>query len=83
MMFGNGYNGIGNCFGLGNGLMNGGWGMIIMLGISALIVVGVILLVKKTGRHQTENAVLEALKMKLAKGEITEEEYLKRKIVLE
>ena len=47
MMFGNGYNGIGNCFGLGNGLMHGGGGMIIMLGITALIVVGVILIAKR------------------------------------
>lgn len=83
MMFGNGYNGIGNCFGFGNGLMHSGWGMIIMLGISALIVAGVILIAKKKGHHQSDNAVLEALKMKLAKGEISEEEYLRRKIVLE
>lgn len=83
MMFGNGYNGIGNCFGFGNGLMHGGWGMIIMLGITALIVVGVILIAKKKGRHQSDNAVMEALKMKLAKGEISEEEYLRRKTILE
>ena len=84
MMFGNGYSRIGNCFGVGNGLMHGGWGMIIMLGLTALVVVGVILLIKKTGHHrQSDNAVLEALKMRLAKGEISEEEYLKRKTILD
>ena len=83
MMFGNGYSRIGNCFGLGNGLMHGGSGMIIMLGLTALVIVGVILLIKKTGHRQSDNAVLEALKMRLAKGEISEEEYLKRKTILD
>ena len=36
MMFRGGFNGFGNCFGAGYGLMHGGWGMIIMLGIFVL-----------------------------------------------
>ena len=80
MMFGRG---IGNCFGLGNGLIYGGGGMIIMLGFLALAVVGVILVIKKTGHRHTDNAALEALKMRLARGEISEEEYLRRKTILD
>ena len=63
--------------------MHGGSGMIIMLGLTALVVVGIILLIKKTGHRQSDNAALEALKMRLAKGEISEEEYLKRKTILD
>lgn len=81
MMFGNGFNGIGNCFGYG--LMRGGGGMIIMLVITALIVAGIVFIARKNARRHTDNAALDALKMRLARGEITEEEYLKRKTVLE
>lgn len=84
MMNGIGYGGIGNCFGFGNGgLMNGGWGMIIMLGITALIITGAVMLAKKKGRRNSDDSVLEALKLRLARGEITEEEYIRRKTILE
>lgn len=83
MMLGNRYDGIEECFGYGIGLMNGGWGMIIMLGITALIIAGAIILAKKKGNRNTDNIVLDALKMKLAKGEITEDEYIRRKSILE
>lgn len=82
MMFGNGNNGI-ECLGHGIGLMYGGWGMIIMLGVAALIITGAVILAKKKGNRNSENIVLDALKMKLAKGEITEEEYMRRKTILE
>lgn len=81
MMFGNGFNGIGNCFGYG--LMRGGGGMIIMLVITALIVAGIVFIARKNARRHTDSAALDALKMRLARGEITEEEYLKRKTILE
>jgi len=81
MMFGNGFNGIGNCFGYG--LMRGGGGMIIMLAVAALIIAGIIFFTRKKVRRQTDNAALDALKMRLARGEITDEEYLRRKKIIE
>lgn len=83
MMFGNGYNGIGNCLGFGNGLMYGGWGMIIMAGFIVLAIIGFIFLAKKTNHRQSNNAALEALKIRLAKGEISDDEYLIRKNILD
>ena len=84
MMFGNGY-GIRSCFGFGYGLMHGGSGMIMMLGFAIVVLaaVSIILFTKKIHRHQTDSLALETLKMRLAKGEITEEEYFRRKTVLE
>jgi len=83
MMYGYGFHrGLGSCFGWGNGLMYGGWGMIIMLALAVLAVVAVILLVRRNRRRQPDNAALEVLKMKLARGEITEDEYIRRKTVL-
>lgn len=81
MMFG--YNGIGSCFGAASGLMYGGGGMIIMLGFIVLTMIGVFFLSKKKSRHHEESTALEALKIKLAKGEITEEEYYKYKTILD
>jgi putative membrane protein len=81
MMFGNGFNGIGNCFGYG--LMRGGGGMIIMLAVTALIVAGIVFFARRKTRRNTDNAALDALKMRFARGEITDEEYLKRKTILE
>ena len=81
MMLGNGFNGMGNC--LGYGLMRGGGGMIIMLAVTMLIVAGVIFFTRKNARRHTENAALDALKMRLARGEISDEEYLRRKTIIE
>jgi uncharacterized membrane protein len=83
MMFGTAYDGFNNCFGLGAGLMYGGWGMITMLGITVIAFIGIIVLARKKGKHDKDNAVFETLRMKLAKGEISIEEYSKRKMVLE
>lgn len=83
MMFRGGFGGFGNCFGAGYGLMHRGWGMIIMLGIFALAAVAVILIARKTGRRHVDSAALEALKMRLARGEISEDEYIRRKAILD
>jgi len=83
MMFRGGFGGFGNCFGAGYGLMNGGWGMIIMLGIFVLAAAAVILIARKAGRRHIDSAALEALKMRLARGEISEEEYIRRKAILD
>jgi putative membrane protein len=63
--------------------MRGGGGMIIMLAVTALIVVGIVFFARKSARRHTDNTALDALKMRLARGEITDEEYLRRKTILE
>jgi len=87
MMFRSIENGIGSClgggyFGGGYGLMHSGLGMIIMLVTTALIVTGIVILAKKTARSSGGDAALETLKMRFAAGEITEEEFLKKKTIL-
>ena len=88
MMFRSIGNGIGGClgggyFGGGYGLMHNGLGMIIMLAVTALIVTGIVILAKKSVRGSgSGDAALETLKMRFAAGEITEEEFLKKKTIL-
>lgn len=83
MMFGRGYNGIADCFGFGPGFMYGG-GMLMMAGLLILAVVALVLFVKRNGPKKSTagDEVLEALKMRLVRGEITEEEYIRRKNIL-
>lgn len=82
MMYGRGYNGFTNCF--GSGFIYGGWGMMLLMAVFTLLAVAVIIyFVKRSGRHQSSNEALQALKMRLVKGEISEEEYLRRKTILD
>lgn len=78
-MHGNGFWGRGGCFGYGGFNY---WHIMIMVGI-VLLIVALILWVKKknTGSHQDE--ALTILKNKFALGEITSEEYMARKEVIE
>lgn len=83
MMFGRGYNGFNSCYGLGPRFMNGGGGMIIMLILIVLTVFAVIYFIKIFSRNKPVNeTAIEILKMRLANGEITEEEYNKIKNAL-
>ncbi|WP_089749888.1 SHOCT domain-containing protein [Halobacillus alkaliphilus] len=71
-----------------NGMMNGsgmgggffGFGLISILIIAAIIFIVVWMM--KPGKNQTSSDSLETLKKRLARGEITEEEYdrLKKKL---
>lgn len=59
--------------------------MIIMAILTILTVVAVVIIVKKinkSSRQYTEDASLEELKVRFAKGEISEEEYFRMKRVL-
>lgn len=84
-MFYRGFRGFGSCFGFGNGFY-GGWFMILMMGvILAATVVAVILIMKKSRHYSIKNsydASLEELKIEFAKGKLTEEEYFRKKKVL-
>lgn len=88
MMYGRGYNGFSNCFGFGFGFGTGhtfgGWGMMIIMAAFILLTTAVVIYItKRTGHHRSEDEALQSLKMRFAKGEISEEEYLKRKNILD
>ncbi|MBN4050740.1 MAG: hypothetical protein COA82_06420 [Alkaliphilus sp.] len=80
MMFGRGYFVNNGCFGYG--FFNTGWHMLITIGILLVIVAVTYSLIKKSKKSALNNSSLESLKMKYVQGEITEEEYLNRKKVL-
>ncbi|HWT74758.1 MAG TPA: SHOCT domain-containing protein [Mobilitalea sp.] len=82
----NGYYGGNDYFNNGMyGYMHYGLGILVVIGILIFAAVIIYLLVHKSSRGNTSTTpgtpdpVLEALKMKYVRGEITEEEYLRRK----
>ena len=81
MMFGRGWDHVGNYC---SGLMMNPWG--ILIGVLAVIAVVVLVVVlvkapKNRGSAETDEAI-ELLNTKYAAGEITEEEYLRKKKIL-
>jgi putative membrane protein len=79
--YGNGnYYSNGNCFGYG--MFNNGWNIIILIGVLIIIALVTYFLVQNNKKRTINNNALENLKMKYIQGEITEEEYLKRKDIL-
>lgn len=87
MMFGNGYfgggfHGIGNCLGFGGGYMHGGFFFVGFLLLLTAAILGAVLIFRKSRVSQADNAVMEALKMRLVSGEITEEEFISKKNAL-
>jgi len=79
MMHGRGY--FDNYGYFGHGYYNG-WEPFIGIGILLIVLAVVYLLVKRTRKAALNSNVIELLKLKYVKGEITEEEYLKQKKVL-
>ncbi|WP_010631954.1 SHOCT domain-containing protein [Sporolactobacillus vineae] len=81
-MYLRGYNGLGGCFGYGDGFF-GPW---MMMGSGVLLLVAVIIaaviLFKMASSKKRGDSSLELLKLRYAKGEISEAEYLKMKKVL-
>ncbi len=76
-LFNNGFRGV--------GFMHNGLGAVLMVIFIAAVVIGVVYFTKKngTGKGKNDNEALNMLKLKYAQGDITEEEYLKRKNILE
>jgi putative membrane protein len=74
-----------NMMGYGYGMM-GGFGFIIPLLLIGLIIYAVVKLLPGGNRnysnHRTENDALDILNQRYAKGEISEEEYVKKKKIL-
>jgi putative membrane protein len=87
MMFGNGYfgggfHGVGNCLGFGGGYMHGGFMMLAFLLLTLAAILGAVLIFRRSRAGQADKAVMEALKMRLVSGEISEEEYISKKNAL-
>ena len=84
--------------GYGHGMMGEGWGWtgmffgpVMMLAVLAIIVVVVVLIVRwlgggypspQTGRQSPENAALDILKERFARGEIDKEEFEEKRRLL-
>ncbi|MBV1758688.1 MAG: SHOCT domain-containing protein [Dethiosulfatibacter sp.] len=76
-MIGNGY---GSChFGGWNGFS--GWYYLIMIGIAIIVVAIILMAIRKNNGDEYKS--FNTLKELFVKGEITEEEYLKRKSIIE
>lgn len=71
--------------GYGCGMMGYGWGWLMMIGVVAFTILGVVALVRylhNSGRPNYQSAgnnALNILNEKFAKGEISEEEYKSKK----
>lgn len=79
MMYGNGWNGNSGCSFLGGGAFSG-WYYLIIFGV----VITVIALIFLSRRRNSQGIqAISTLKELFVKGEITEEEYLKRKNIIE
>lgn len=82
MMYGYNWFGNGGCrFGLWGGYF-GAWHFV-MLAAVVLLAVAVIIVVSRRKKHASQDDVLDTLKRLYVSGEISEEDYLKRKSVIE
>ncbi|MBS3994693.1 MAG: SHOCT domain-containing protein [Alkaliphilus sp.] len=82
MMYGSRYNGINSCFER-FGFMHNGIGMILVFILILAITVTIILLLTRNSRHKSGDSALKELKLRYAKGELSEEEFLKRKHLID
>lgn len=82
MCFYRGWNGFGRYF--GGGYFYGGQWMMMAIGILliAAVVLVTVLAIRKIGRGKAAGESLNELKLRYAKGEITEEEFARMKKVL-
>lgn len=81
MMFNRGFYNGDRCFGYS--LFNNGWNMLIVLGVILISGVFIYYLSIKKNKNMAYQGSLEVLKLKFVQGDITEEEYMKRKSVLQ
>ncbi len=73
-MFGIGYNGFNHCF--------DGYGILISLIILTFILISFMLMKRNKNTNNSDSALSE-LKIRLIRGEISEEEYLKMKKIID
>jgi putative membrane protein len=79
-MYGRGMIGNYGCF--GQGFFGGGWSSLITRGVIIAAIVLIVYIVRRSNTTQANNPALDSLKIRLVQGEITEEEFLKKKAVL-
>ena len=79
--FNQGFNGNGICRGLGN--FQSVWGIVIGIGVIITIALLFYVFVHNNKKKNSASEALETLKLHYVKGEISEEEYLRRKSLIE
>ncbi len=82
-MFMRGYGGLDNCLWFFGRYLYGGWGVLMLVAIVLAAIVLSVLVVKKGIKKDTSKDALERLKIRYVNGELTEEEYLEKKKVLD
>lgn len=79
--FNQGFYGNGVCRGLDN--IQNVWGIVVGIGVIITIALLFYVFVHNNKKKRPSSEALEALKLHYAKGDISEEEYLKRKSIIE
>ena len=82
-MFTRGLGGADHCFWFFGRYLYGGWGVLMLVAIVLAAVVLSVLVIKKGNKKGTSKDALERLKIRYVNGELTEEEYLEKKKVLD
>ena len=80
MMHGSGSFGDGGWFGAG--FFGNGWTWLIGIGIVLVVIAATYLIASSSRRRTSDYDALEILKTKFAQGEISEEEYNRRKSII-
>lgn len=83
MMFGRGFGHWSQCGWFGSRFFYGGWGMVIAAVLFIAVIAVAIYLLKRNRGHQSGSDALQALQMRYVKGEISEEEYVQKKKMLQ
>lgn len=81
-MYARGYNAINSCH-RGFGFMNSGIGMFVAFLLVLIVAIIVILLLTRSKRYHSSEYAMEELKLRFVKGEVSEEEYLKTKKLID
>jgi putative membrane protein len=79
-MYNRSFSGFGGCYGYD--LFYSGWNLLILLGFVLVLITVIALFLSYRKRGGSDETTMELLKMKFVKGEITEDEFLKKKAFL-
>lgn len=82
-MFNRGFGGFNHCLWFGNRFFFGGWGMLALAGIILAAGILIYLIMKSSHKRNASTDALERLKIRYVHGELSEEEFLQKKKVLE
>ena len=82
-MFNRGFGGFNHCLWFANRFFYGGWGMLALAGIVLATGILIFLVLKSNKKKDYSKEALERLKIRYVNGELSEEEFLQKKKVLE